>query len=497
MERPEPKLYVLPNRKAFSDSITRIFIKSNFRDTNKDQADEEEDLCRQRGGPSNSRELFTYQKLVRDYLLMDTPYRGLLLYHGLGSGKTCSSIAVSESLMSTKKVYILLPASLQANYRAEIRKCGDPIYAFEQYWEERPLRSAEDREEAIGFGITQTLLDKNGKYFITVPDRQPNFRTLPATAQKLIRDQIDDILDSRFNFINYNGLSSTNVDSVLPPDQTNMFDDSVVIIDEAHNLIGSVVNDRIIKAKLYQMIYKSKNTKVVCLSGTPIINRPNEIAFLMNLLRGPIDRISIPTKSAMTWDEAMMTAFFRSIRDVDTIEYNSVKRTFMLTRNPPYFESQYNDKGERIAVKFNKDFIQEPDMKVWVSTWKTKFEEKFAGQRWEALSQKGANKQRPLWASTGVKDPAYPDTQYVIELIAPDTVNTMPQSTLDALIDHGDVRGNTISGKYPEAVEVLKGLSALGISLDQITTDLEVDGVKKFAQAWDELLENVKAAQQS
>ena len=125
------------------------------------------------------------------------------------------------------------------------------------------------------------------------------------------------------------------------------------------------------------------------------------------------------------------------------------------------------------------------------------FEEKFASSKWDALAAKGANKQRPLWASTGVKDPAYPDTQYVIELIAPDTVNTMPQSTLDALIDHGDVRGNTISGKYPEAVKVLKGLSALGISLDQITTDLEIDGVKKFAQAWDELLENVKAAQQS
>ena len=72
----------------------------------------------------------------------------------------------------------------------------------------------------------------------------------------------------------------------------------------------------------------------------------------------------------------------------------------------------------------------------------------------------------------------------------------MPQSTLDALIDHGVVRGNTISGKYAEAVNVLKGLSTLGISLDQITTDLEIEGVKKFAQAWDELLENVKAAQQ-
>jgi transaldolase len=124
------------------------------------------------------------------------------------------------------------------------------------------------------------------------------------------------------------------------------------------------------------------------------------------------------------------------------------------------------------------------------------FEEKFASDRWSTLSAKGANKQRPLWASTGVKDPAYPDTRYVIELIAPDTVNTMPQSTLDAVIDHGVVRGNTISGNYAAAVEVLKALSAIGISLDEVTTELEIDGVKKFAQAWEELLANVKAAQQ-
>ena len=124
------------------------------------------------------------------------------------------------------------------------------------------------------------------------------------------------------------------------------------------------------------------------------------------------------------------------------------------------------------------------------------FEEKFAADRWGALAAKGAHKQRPLWASTGVKDPTYPDTRYVIELIAPDTVNTMPQATLDAVIDHGVVRGNTISAHYAEAVEVLKALTTIGISLDQVTTELEIDGVKKFAQAWEELLENVKAAQQ-
>jgi transaldolase len=124
------------------------------------------------------------------------------------------------------------------------------------------------------------------------------------------------------------------------------------------------------------------------------------------------------------------------------------------------------------------------------------FEDKFASDRWKAVASKGAHKQRPLWASTGVKDPAYEDTRYVTELIAPNTVNTMPQATLDAVIDHAVVRGNTITGNYGAAVEVLKALSALGISLDDVTSDLEIDGVKKFAQAWDELLANVKAAQQ-
>lgn len=124
------------------------------------------------------------------------------------------------------------------------------------------------------------------------------------------------------------------------------------------------------------------------------------------------------------------------------------------------------------------------------------FEEKFSSSRWLAQLDRGAFRQRPLWASTGVKDPAYDDTRYVVELIAPDTVNTMPQSTLDAVIDHGKVRGNTITSNYGAAVEVLKGLSALNISLDAVTTELEIDGVKKFAQAWDDLLASVKAAQQ-
>ncbi len=122
------------------------------------------------------------------------------------------------------------------------------------------------------------------------------------------------------------------------------------------------------------------------------------------------------------------------------------------------------------------------------------FEEEFATSRWQVLAAQGANAQRPLWASTGVKDPAYDDTRYVLELVAPNTVNTMPQSTLDAVIDHGVFKGNTIAGQYDPARIVFEELSKLGISIDKVTADLESDGVKKFADAWNELLASVKGA---
>ena len=122
------------------------------------------------------------------------------------------------------------------------------------------------------------------------------------------------------------------------------------------------------------------------------------------------------------------------------------------------------------------------------------FEIQFQSPRWKDLARKGAHIQRPLWASTGVKDPAYSDTRYVIELIAPHTVNTMPQSTLDALLDHGVFTGELISASYACSKQVFQSLKSLGISIDEITQELEIDGVKKFAAAWVDLLSNVEQA---
>jgi transaldolase len=119
------------------------------------------------------------------------------------------------------------------------------------------------------------------------------------------------------------------------------------------------------------------------------------------------------------------------------------------------------------------------------------YEERFATPRWEALRQAGARPQRPLWASTSTKDPAFPDTMYVEELVAPGTVNTMPESTLHAMADHGKVRGNTASSGYDQARQVFADLEALGIGYQDVVTVLEDEGVAKFAASWQEMLETI------
>jgi transaldolase len=120
------------------------------------------------------------------------------------------------------------------------------------------------------------------------------------------------------------------------------------------------------------------------------------------------------------------------------------------------------------------------------------FEQEFAGERFKALD--GANVQRPLWASTGVKDPAYPDTLYVTELVVDGTVNTMPEKTLLAFADHGVVSGDTVRGRYDEARRLIADLESQGISYDEVVDLLEVEGVQKFNGSWADLLATVETA---
>jgi transaldolase len=120
------------------------------------------------------------------------------------------------------------------------------------------------------------------------------------------------------------------------------------------------------------------------------------------------------------------------------------------------------------------------------------FQEVFSSERWTPLESAGAHKQRPLWASTSVKDPKLPDTMYVVELVAPDTVNTMPEATIEATADHGEIDGDQVTTNYDDAQQVLDRLEKIGISYDDVVQVVEDEGVDKFEKSWQELLDTVR-----
>jgi transaldolase len=121
------------------------------------------------------------------------------------------------------------------------------------------------------------------------------------------------------------------------------------------------------------------------------------------------------------------------------------------------------------------------------------FEQRSATARWNALATAGARPQRPLWASTSTKNPEYPDTMYVTDLVAADVVNTMPEATMHAVADHGDVRGDTIHGTYDQARQLFAQLAAVGVDYDDVVAVLEDEGVDKFGVSWHQLLETIKS----
>ena len=120
------------------------------------------------------------------------------------------------------------------------------------------------------------------------------------------------------------------------------------------------------------------------------------------------------------------------------------------------------------------------------------FEDVVSSDRWKQLADAGAKVQRPLWASTGVKNPDYSDTLYVTDLVVADTVNTMPEKTMDAFADHGELQGDQVSGKAGEAQEVFDQLAGVGIDFEDVLVVLETEGVDKFKKSWTELTETVQ-----
>tara|TARA_B100001093_G_scaffold520407_1_gene615514 strand:- start:2371 stop:5766 length:3396 start_codon:yes stop_codon:yes gene_type:complete len=358
--------YYLNNREIFIS-----FINSLFEPYKQELLKQEQDIksgkisidCNQSG--ANDFSLLIHQKIVRDYINIYTPYRGLLLYHGLGSGKTCSSIAIAEGIKNDRKIMVLTPASLRDNYIEELKKCGDYLYKKNQFWEFISLKSKPENLEYLSsvLKLPQEYIKKNdGAWFINVT-KQPNYETLGFEDQTKINEQINKMISFKYEFINYNGLRSSHLTSLSLNNTINPFSNKVIIIDEAHNFISRIVNKLNRKSsmsmKLYNYLMEAENCKIVLLTGTPIINYPNEIAILFNILRGSIHTFScklIPDKKKLT-TELLNQYFKRENLDesIDTLEYNATSYTLKITKNPFGYISKEKNKVEYTTASLTRE----------------------------------------------------------------------------------------------------------------------------------------------
>lgn len=344
--------FYLNNRKLFLKNFDDIFKKYK---KEIEEADKQDVSC---DSKNETRDLFVHQKIVKDYLNLHTPYRGLLLYHGLGSGKTCTSIAIAEGMkIPDKRIFVLTPASLKMNYFSELKKCGDELYKKKQYWE---FVSVEGQPEYLTILSTALSLPKEyitqnkGAWLVNVK-KKTNFETLTTDQQKQIDAQINKMIRTKYVDINYNGMNYEKLQALTENYNINPFDNSVVIVDEAHNFVSRIVNSLKKKGKkqdiptqtakpnsisiaLYQYLMTAINVRIVLLSGTPIINYPNEIAVLYNILRGYIKtwtfQITVGEGFNDRVNKETITNFFDKggLKIFDYIEYSGNKLT--VTRNP-------------------------------------------------------------------------------------------------------------------------------------------------------------------
>ena len=366
--------YYLNNREKFVDFVNKLFQK-NYR---AEIMDESRVVSCEDRRSAEEFGLLTHQKIVKDYLNMYSPYRGLLLYHGLGSGKTCSSIAIAEGLKSDKPVFVMTPAFLRTNYMQELKKCGDDIYKRPRHWKfvdavEKPALIPSLAET---LAISDDYIKKHGGAWLVDPEKPSNYGELSPKEQAEVDAQLNEMIQQKYTFLSYNGVRENRINELSRGYTVNPFDNAVVIIDEAHNFVSRIVNhikkmpddsakktkakavikpeDVPIALNLYRFLLDAVNAKVVLLSGTPIINYPNEIGVLFNILRGYIKTWTFQlTSSAQGVSEARLQQLFQSADIMDYMKYSASDRTLTVTRNPFGFVNVYKGmtKGAMTAVK--------------------------------------------------------------------------------------------------------------------------------------------------
>jgi len=458
--------YYMNNREKFVNFINSLFAP--YKEELKRNSDNIS--CDTIGNTSGNISLLIHQEIVRDYMNLYTPYRGLLLYHGLGSGKTCSSIAIAEGMKGPKKIIIMTPKSLRRNYMEELKKCGDLMYKKDQFWEfistENDIELARILSSILNLPM-EYIKKKKGAWFVNIT-KPSNYAGLTANQKMSLDDQLDVMIESKYMFINYNGLRAKRLEELTSGFTRNLFDNSVVIIDEAHNLVSRIVNKikkeplineikrgdqeraardlskklsdivektsniaelnknkidelnielkdlllnvntnreinnteretleinlkKIVKSikkntepaslqqvidaqgpisiistrlqekpviesrvgekeflpkflstKLYEFLLNAKDAKIILLTGTPVINYPNEFGILFNILRGYIKTWEFPISdtTAQAFDKDSLMDMLKGEKSLDYLDYEQNLKVLTITRNPFGFKNK-------------------------------------------------------------------------------------------------------------------------------------------------------------
>ena len=239
-----PPSYYQSNRDYFTNFINSVF-GNEYADQIK--SDKNQASCDDFKSKTNF-SLLTHQRIVRDYINLHSPYRGLLLYHGLGAGKTCSSIAIAEGIKASNTVVVMTPASLQMNYIKELKKCGDPLYKDNQFWEfikteDETGTIDKDLEKALSsvLHLSPAYIRANKGAWLVDKTKSSNFNDKHQRDRASITDQINNMIRHKYQFINYNGINNARLQGYETESKNlhgrkNIFDNKIVIIDEAHNL---------------------------------------------------------------------------------------------------------------------------------------------------------------------------------------------------------------------------------------------------------------------
>ena len=319
--------FYMNNRMEFISKLNDMFSKLN----------------KMKPPTSSSFDLMEHQRLVLNYIHHDRPYHGLLVYHNLGTGKSCTSIAIAEGMKQDKQIVIMMPASLKTNYWTELQKCGDALYKQNQHWEFVSVDGKPDLVPVLARALSMTtdeIRKQKGAWMVNV-QLEPNFKNLSPVDQNSVQTQITHMIGQKYHNIHYNANNLSNKINELGKGKKNPFDHTVVILDEAHNFVSRIVGnlrkkkkaDQSVYTKIYELMLKAKDFRIVMLSGTPIINNPHEMGVMFNLLRGGISTWTLTlTGGAMNTDHIKGILEKGRCATFDFIEFKHGKLT--ITRNP-------------------------------------------------------------------------------------------------------------------------------------------------------------------